>query len=174
MKPTWHLVRLNATHPVDAFTCGKRPGAAEVNAYLRERALVEQAARLAAVWVVEDTSATAPADRLVGFFTLSPVSVRLSPAVMAATGIVAPYSTVGGWLLGQMGIAVQYQRRQLGPQLVASAIQAARALSVASAGALLAVDPANARLMQWYLDLDFGFQRLAPHDPRLLRLALKL
>ncbi len=171
---SWQLVRLHDKHPVDAFSCGTRPGAADVDKYLRERAHTEQAARIAAVWVVEDTAATTREGRIVGFFTLSPVGVRLSPVIMAAMEVMVPYHTMGGWLLGRMGLAVQHQGHDHGRHLVASAIRTARDLSHATAGPVLAVDPANEVLMQWYLGLGFGFQRLAPNDPRILRLALKL
>lgn len=174
MASTWKLVRPHSDHPIDDFTCGTRPGSAEVDAYLRDSALTEQAARLAAAWVVEDVAATTRQRRLVGFFTLSPVSVRLSPGLLEAMGIVAPYKTIGGWLLGRMGIAERHQGQGFGRQLVASAITTARMLSADSAGTLLAVDPANASLMDWYLTLDFGFHRLAPNDSRVLRLAMKL
>jgi len=174
MVSTWKLVRLHDGHPVDAFTSGTRPGAADIDKYLRESALTEQAGRLAAVWVVEDTTAAARADRIVGFFTLSPVSVRLSPALMQGMGIAATYLMIGGWLLGRMGLAKQHQGHDHGRLLVASAIRTASELSQVTAGALLAVDPANESLMKWYLKLDFGFQRLASNDPRLLRLAMKL
>ena len=174
MASPWQLVRLHDEHPVDAFSGGTRPGAADVDKYLRERAHTEQAARIAAVWVVEDTAATTREGRIVGFFTLSPVGVRLSPVIMEAMGIMAPSHTMGGWLLGRMGLAVPHQGHNHGRRLVASAIRTARDLSHATAGPLLAVDPANAELMQWYLELDFSFQRLAPNDPRILRLAVKL
>lgn len=171
---SWQLVRLHDKHPVDAFSCGTRSGAADVDKYLRERARPEQAARIAAVWVVEDTAATTREECIVGFFTLSPVGVRLSPVLMEAIGIMVPYSTMGGWLLGRMGLAVQHQGHDHGRHLVASAIRTARVLSLATAGPLLAVDPANVELMQWYLGLGFGFQRLAPKDQRIFRLAMKL
>ncbi len=174
MQHSWKLVRLHENHPVAAFTCGTRRGAADIDRYLREQALIEQAARLSAVWVVEDTNANAPSDALVGFFTLSPVSVRLSPLLMERMGVNAPYLSIGGWLLGKMGVAVQHQGRRLGAPLVASAITQARALRDSTAGPLLVVDPKNEQLMHWYLGLNFGFSRLTPTDPRVLRLAMKL
>lgn len=171
---SWRLVQLHDEHLVEGFSCGTRPGAADVDRYLRESARAEQAARLAAVWIVEDAAAVTGERRIVGFFTLSPTGVRLSPAVVEALGIMAPYHTIGGWLLGRMGLAVQYQGQDRGRLLVASAIAMARKYRRATAGSFLAVDPANAKLMQWYLGLDFGFRRLAPDDPRILRLAMKL
>lgn len=174
MAPGWQLVRLQENHPVDAFTCGTRPGTAEIDKYLREHAPSEQAARLASVWVVEDTETIVKEERLVAFYTLSPVIVRLSGVLMEKMNINAPYQTIGGWLLGRMGIAERHQGHEYGRVLVASAIRMAKELSHEWAGPLLAVDPANESLVQWYLNLDFGFHRLAPTDPRILRLALKL
>ena len=167
-------MRLHSTHPVEAFTCGTRPGSKEIDKYLQVNALNEQAAHLAAIWIVENTAATSRADRLVGFFSLSPVSIRLSAPIMEALNIIAPYQMIGGWLLGRMGIAQQYQGHRRGRLLVASAIKIAKELRDATAGVFLAIDPANDSLTQWYLDLDFGFQRLAPNDLKILRLAMKI
>lgn len=174
MSSAWKLVRLREDHPVDAFSCGTRPGSIEINQYLTESALSEQAARLAAVWIVEDAAATSRAECIVGYFTLSPVSVRLSHDILQAMSITAPYQMIGGWLLGRMGLAERHQGHDHGRRLVASAIRIARTLRDATAGTLLAIDPANAELMQWYLQLDFGFRRLAPNDAKMRRLVVKL
>lgn len=174
MSTTWRLTRLRADHDLSAFSCGRRPGADAIDVYLRDSALAEQEARLAAVWVVENPGGATPTDRIVGFFTLSPVSVQLSPVVMQTVGVAAPSRSIGGWLLGRMGISQAHQGAGLGRALVASAIVEAKALRDLGAGPLLVVDPKNDALLRWYLGLDFGFVRLAPNDPRLRRLALKL
>jgi GNAT superfamily N-acetyltransferase len=174
MATNWKLTKLSETHAIDAFTCGTRPGAAEIDRYLRESALTEQAAGLASVWVVEDVSASTREDQLVGVFTLSPVSVRISPDLLAAMGIAAPYAQIGGWLLGRMGLSIRHQGQGYGRLLVATAVRTAREWREQTAGVLLAVDPKNAKLRQWYLDLDFGFHRLESNDSRLLRLVMKL
>ena len=174
MTASWTLVRLRADHPVDTFTSGTRPGAAEIDAYLRDSALIEQQQHLAAVWVVEDAAAAPGDPGIVGFFTLSPVSVRVDGAVLTSFGIAAPYRTIGGWLLGRMGLAVRHQGQDLGSRLVAAAIRKAKDVRDDIAGPLLVVDPKNDSLLQWYLRLDFGFRRVSPGDPRMRRLALKL
>lgn len=174
MQTTWKLVRLDSSHPVTAFTCGTKLGAKEIDEYLHHSALAEQAAGLSMVWIVDDASAVAPAERIVGFYTLSPVSVRLDKQLMAAVGITAPYMSIGGWLLGRMGLATQHQRQDYGALLVASAIATAKKLRNESAGPLLVVDPKNEGLMVWYQKLDFGFRRLMPRDARNRRLVMKL
>lgn len=174
MATDWRLARLADHHPVAAFTCGSRPGAADIDRYLRESARIEQDAHLAAVWIVEDRSASAPEDQIVGFLTLSPISVRLSPQMLESMQVRAPYATIGGWLLGRMGVAERHQGKNHGALLVATAIRMARDLRDATAGVMLAIDPKNEALMQWYLGLDFGLRRLAPNDGRNLRLVMKL
>ena len=129
---------------------------------------------MAAVWVVEQLDPPAEIDRLVGFFSLSPVSIRIAPAVMTALAISAPYHMIGGWLLGRLGVAHRHQGKGIGRLLTASAINTAAALSRHTAGVILAVDPVNEAVMHWYLGLDFGFQRLAPNDPGIRRLAMRL
>ncbi|WP_373060726.1 hypothetical protein [Gemmatimonas sp.] len=106
-----NLTKLTADHPVHTFTCGCKPGATEIDDYLRTSALLEQEAGFSVIWVVIDTEATREVDVIVGFFTLSPVGVRVNPTVTAAVGpphISSP--SVGRWLLGRLGVAVKHQR----------------------------------------------------------------
>lgn len=121
---TFQLTRLTDAHPVGAFTSGTRPGAADIDAYLHTSALAEQAAGLSAVWVAVDPAATRAIEVIVGYFTLSPVGVRLSPVVTAAFALPAvSYPTVGGYLPGRLGVAAAHQGRGCGAALVAAARQ---------------------------------------------------
>ena len=160
--------------PVHAFTCGTRPGAAEIDQYLHGQATVEQASGLSQVWVALDSHAADASGQVMGFFTLSPLSIRISPALVATLGLPAdvPYPQVGGYLLGRLGVASAWQGRNFGSALVAAAIKLARqARRGATGGAFLAVDPKNDGLARWYAGLDFGFARL---DPAERRVVLKL
>jgi ribosomal protein S18 acetylase RimI-like enzyme len=172
--PRWTLVRLNAAHPIASFSCGNRDGAREIDAYLHHSALLEQSQRLAAIWIIEDPLTDNPAERIAGFFTLSPVSVRIAPQLLAANKLDVPYAQVGGWLLGRMGLAERYQGDGLGGALVAEAIRQARQLQEATAGVLIVVDPKNDRLLAWYEALGFGFTRADPTNLKQRRLILKL
>jgi len=73
---TLTLTKLTAEYPVHAFTCGSRPGAAEIDDYLKTSAPLERESGLSVVWVVIDTALTQAEDAIVGFFTLSPLGVR--------------------------------------------------------------------------------------------------
>ena len=49
------------------------------------------------------------------FFTLSPLSKRIDPRILTALGLgTVPYPSVGGYLLGRLGVAEHYQRRGIG------------------------------------------------------------
>ena len=165
----YFLTRLTESHPVHAFTSGTRPGAAEIDAYLRTSALTEQSAGLSTVWVAEDPNATQDDAVIVGYFTLSPVVVRISPAVTAAFDLPpVPYAAVGGYLLGRLGVASNRQGQGYGAALVAAARKKALALRAEGGGVFLVVDPKNAELAAWYERLDFGFRRLDAKHPRLV------
>jgi ribosomal protein S18 acetylase RimI-like enzyme len=154
---------------VDAFTCGSRSGAAEIDEYLKTSALVEQSAGLSAVWVALDRDAEAGAEAIAGYFSLSPLSISLSAALLERVGLSdVPYRGVGGYLLGRLGVAARLQGQGLGAVLVAAAIKIARAARDDAGGAFLAVDPKNEGLLAWYEKLDFGFRRLDPGRRRLV------
>lgn len=169
--PPFHLVKLTAEHPVHAFTCGTRPGAGAIDEYLRDNALTEQGAGLSTVWVAVDPGAKGEADVIVGYFTLSPVSVKIVPAVIAAFSLPPVSYPIGGYLLGRLGVAERQQGKSYGSVLVAAAIRKARALRAEGGGVFLYVDPKNEHLSAWYQGLEFGFSRVGPNRERL---ALKL
>lgn len=172
---TLQLTKLTAAHPVHAFTCGTKPGAPEIDDYLKTSALKEQEAGLAVVWVLVDTDASQEEHGIVGFFTLSPTTVRINPTVTTAMGLPpVPYPSVGGWLLGRLGVAVTHQKGTLGRELVAAAHDMALQLRQSGGGAFLAVDPKNDELAAWYDSLQFGFQRLDPKREGLRRIFLRL
>ena len=156
---------------LERFTCGKHPGAAEIEEYLKTSALAEQSAGLSQVWIALDSHDAAVA----GYFTLSPLSVPISLEVLAQLGLgTVPYREVGGYLLGRLGVAVHRQGEGIGGVLVAAAIRTARQAQKEVGGAFVAVDPKNDRLLKLYEALDFGFRRLDPGSSTRRRLILKL
>lgn len=168
LTPPFRLETLTADHPVRSFRCGTRPGAEDIERFLQERALAEQASGLSSVMLAIDPVAQEN-ERIVGFFTLSPLSVALSPAVLTAMGLAdAPYRTAGGYLLGRLGVSGERQGQGLGAVLVAAAIRVARRAKRETGGVFLAVDPKNDALLAWYEQLQFGFRRLDPARRRLV------
>ncbi len=173
--PRFPLSLLTERHDARRFSSGDHPGAPEIDEYLQFSALAEQAAGLSSVWVANDARSSKSGNQVAGFFTLSPLSVRLAPAVLVQLGMQSvPYRAVGGYLLGRLGVAAPLKGKQLGSALVAAAIKLARHAREEAGGVFLAVDPKNDRLLAWYERLDFGFRRLDSTNDASRRLVLKL
>jgi GNAT superfamily N-acetyltransferase len=170
--PRFPLVQLTSDHDVEGFTCGNHPGSLEIDDFLKRSALTEQAAGLSQVWIATDPRAVSPDEFVAAYFTLSPLSIPLTPAVLAALGLGSvPYRGVGGYLLGRLGVAARLQGQGMGADLVAASIKIARDVRADVGGSFLAVDPKNDKLLAWYERLDFGFRRF---DPGKRRMILKL
>jgi GNAT superfamily N-acetyltransferase len=167
--PPFRLIPLTESCPVGAFTSGTRSGAAEIDEYFRSLAIAEQTSGLSSVTVAINPAAVHDAEVIVGFFTLSPLSIPLSSAVLDAVGMTGvPYRSIGGYLLGRLGVAKSYQGNNYGAALVASAIQMARRAQHETGGVFLAVDAKNDALVRWYAKLEFGFVRLERGRSRLV------
>jgi GNAT superfamily N-acetyltransferase len=142
------LVRLAPEHVLDAFTCGD----ADIDTFLRDRARAEQAAGLSQVYVAANR-----ARDVVAYFTLSPLTVRVEPALVATLGLgAAPYPVIGGFLLGRLGVARASQGRGMGRALVMRAAQIAKREAAVVGGAFLAVDPKTDALARWYAGQEFA------------------
>lgn len=141
------IVPLAPTHAVGAFACGD----ADIDDFIHRRASTEQAARLSQVYVTVGT-----ANNVLGYFTLSPITVRVETSLLAALGLGdAPYAAIGGFLLGRLGVDSSLQRRGIGEALVMRAAQIAKREAELVGGAFLAVDPKTDELVTWYARLDF-------------------
>lgn len=155
------LERLAAHHPLAAFTCGD----AAIDDFLHHHALAEQQAGLSSVMVVLDP---AEGDAVVGYYSLSPLSIRLDAGLLQAVGLGAvPYPMVGGYLLGRFGVATTRAGQGIGEALVAVALEAAAHARVETGGVFLAVDPKDERVVAWYERL--GFTRLDSGRRRVVR-----
>ena len=152
---------LAPTHNVGAFVCGD----ADIDAYLRERAVIEQDLNLCQVYVIADA-----ADRVWAYGTLSPVSVRIEGELLKAVGLTqSPYKMIGGYLLGRLGVDRQLQGQGVGKAIVARLARIAAQQRQVTGGVFLAVDPNDDGLVAWYEKL--GFRRL---EPRFRKVVLPL
>lgn len=158
--PPFRLERLTAEHRVTHFTSGDDT----IDAFLHSSALVEQSIGLSSVTVALDPAASGG---IAGFYTLSPLSIRIDPRLVSALGLSSVrYPSVGGYLLGRLGVDRHYQRRGIGQALVAVARAQARRVRTETGGVFLAVDAKNDALLGWYERL--GFSRLAPETRRMV------
>lgn len=160
--PPFRLEQLASHHSVAEFTSGDDA----IDAFLRTSKFAEQAMGLSSVTVAVDSNATN--DAIIGFFTLSPLSIRIDPRVLVALGVTSvPYASIasiGGYLLGRLGVDRRYQGRGIGQALVAVAIAQARHGCGDTGGVFLAVNPTDASLVGWYERL--GFARFSEHTHR--------
>ncbi len=156
----FRLEQLTSGHPIAAFSCGD----AAIDKFLHDDALTEQQLGLSSVTVALD----AANGTVAGYYTLSPVSIRLDQGVLDALGLAgAPYPMVGGYLLGRLGVATSYAGKRIGSALVAIALDDAAEATQRTGGVFLAVDPKDDGLVQWYEKL--GFTRLDPKRRRVVR-----
>lgn len=102
-----------------------------------------------------------------GFFTLSPLSIPISSALLTLIEMpTPPYPSAGGYLLGRLGVAAQMQGQRFGDVLVFAALRIARAVGRDAGGAFVAVDPKNDALVGWHERL--GFHHLDPIRRRMV------
>ena len=152
---------LAPTHKVGAFACGN----VDIDSYLHSRAAGEQALSLCQVYVMVDDAL-----RVWAYGTLSPISVKIGDDLLKAMGLAqAPYRSIGGYLLGRLGVDHTLQHQGIGPAVVARLATIAARQRQITGGVFLAVDPKEEWLVSWYEKL--GFRRL---DPRHMRLVLPL
>ncbi len=141
------VVPLGLAHRVDGFTCGDQ----EIDQFLHERAASEQKLRLSQVYVSTDFQGD-----VLAYFTLSPITVRVDPALLTKLGTGGvPYPSIGGFLLGRLGVQEKLQHQGVGEALVMRAAQIAKAEAEVVGGVFLAVDPKTDRLVAWYAKQEF-------------------
>ena len=141
------VVPLAEHHGIGTFACGD----ADIDRFLHEQARAEQALRLSQIYVSADTQ-----DAVLAYFTLSPLTVRVEPALLAHLGIdTVPYPAISGFLLGRLGVHKRLQHRGIGEALVTRAAQLAKMEAEVVGGVFLAVDPKTEQLVSWYSRQDF-------------------
>ena len=139
---------LTAAHAVTTCMTGNAP----IDSYLHTMALAEQAQGLATVHVVLESDQS-----IVGFFTLSPLSLRLKQLSVALPSLSgAVYPDIGGYLLGRMGVHALRKDGGIAKAVVWRAKQIAQ--QSGTGGVFLAVDPKDDDLVGYYAQ--FGFERL--------------
>ena len=135
-------------------------GHSAIDHYLHATALAEQDQGLSRVYL-----AVEPDHSVIGFFTLSPMSLRLDALLSVLPVLItAPYPQIGGYLLGRMGVHAARAGEGIGGALVARAAEIARAQRGHVGGLFLAVDPKDEGLCDFYAK--FGFRRLDPTGVR--------
>lgn len=170
MTTPFRLERLDTRHNVALFRSGRQ----SIDSYLQERASVEQTLGLSGVTVAVDRDApsTAPPGSIavIGFFSLTPMSIKVAEPLLTKLGLPSvPYPSVGGFLLGRLGVQEEFQGRHIGSALVAAAVDYAETERLGVGGAFIALDAEEEKLVAFYTRL--GFERL---DPGKLRMIMRV
>lgn len=144
-------------HDRESFSCGKAP----LDSYLRDDAIPCHLNDANRTYV-----ATAPPDNMVlGFFSISAISVKRSKLSAATQGHVSRFSHVPAILLGQLAVRKSDQRRGMGGNLLMHAFRLAEEVSRDIGVALVIVDAIDAETVKYYEDR--GFCLLPKRDRRL-------
>lgn len=167
MTTPFRLERLDTRHNVAAFRSGRE----SIDSYFQERAIVEQSLGFSGVTVAVDrgapTTAAPGSVEVIGFFSLSPLSIKVAEPLLARLGLEdVPYPSLGGFLLGRLGVQKDSQGKHIGSALVAAAIDYAETGRLGVGGAFIALDAEEEKLVPFYARL--GFQRLHPEKLRMI------
>jgi GNAT superfamily N-acetyltransferase len=133
--------------------------------------MVEQTLGFSSVTVAVERDAPSSARpgsiAVIGFFSLSPTSIRVAEPLLTKLGLPAvPYPTLGGFLLGRLGVQEESQGKGIGAALVAVAIEYAETGRLGVGGAFVALDAEEEELVPFYTRL--GFDRLYPGKLRMI------
>lgn len=167
MATPFRLERLDARYNVAAF----RSGLESIDSYFQERAMVEQSLGFSSVTVAVNrgtpTTAAPGSIEVIGFFSLSPLSIKVAEPLLARLGLEdVPYPSLGGLLLGRLGVQKKLQGNHIGSALVAAAIAYAETGRLGVGGAFIALDAEEEKPVPFYAR--FGFQRLHPEKLRMI------
>ncbi|WP_027443845.1 GNAT family N-acetyltransferase [Erythrobacter cryptus] len=152
--------KLDASHEVDAFDCGKEP----LNRFLQRHALVNQKAGSAQTWVV-----CRGEQRVVGYYSLAVGAVEHAGAPGRVSKGLARHP-MPVMLLARLAIDRSEQGKGLGKALLRDALlRTAQAADIAGIRALL-VHAKDDEARAWYERFDF---EPSPSDPYHLFLLMK-
>jgi predicted N-acetyltransferase YhbS len=152
---------LNSTHPVAAFVCSKPP----LHDYLRKHALQNSATGYSGTMI-----AVEPAGRIIGYFSLCPVSVACAELPSEEVKGMPKYP-VPGVLLAKMAVHIDVAGKGLGTRLLLLAMREALAIPPSIKWRFFVVDAFDAEVVPFYTR--FGFKAL-PGNPLRLYMGVKM
>lgn len=147
VQPPEHLT---AEHDLSAFDCG----APELNTWLRERALKNEASRDSRTYVV------CAGKRVIGFYCLANGGLMRAVATKKA-GRQAP-DPVPVMILGRMGVDIAHQGQGIGRDMLQDAILRTAAAGEHGGIRILLVHAKSERAKKFYQDAGFDPSPIAP------------
>lgn len=145
-------------HDREEFLCGVEP----LDRYIRERAAAEVRKKVAVCYVVtpDDDSST-----ILGYYTLSSLSIELSRLPDAQRKHLPKYPNVPATLIGRLAVGSEHRGQKLGEFLLLDALRRALHTSDAIGSAFVVADAKDEQAAGFYLQ--YGFRRFATDSMRL-------
>jgi GNAT superfamily N-acetyltransferase len=150
--PKYRIERLDpAKHRREAF----RSESPELTEFLHKRARKEMDARASACFVLVEESDTS---RIVGYYTLSQISVSLHRLPEAVTKKLPHYPELGATLIGRLARDLDWRGKDIGPLLLIDAFRRSVRLCGEAGAVVVVTDPKDEKARAFYQR--FGFQPL--------------
>ncbi len=149
---------LNASHDRKQFDCG----VTALNRYLWQQASQDSKRHLSVVFVL-----VSPEDRkrVIGYYSLSSMSVTLRDIPVDLQKKLPSYPHVPATLLGRLAVDQAFQKRRLGEKLLIDALTRSYRASLEVASWAVIVDAVDEKAAQFYQN--FGFSDLQNNDLKL-------
>ncbi len=152
MPDSLHIQALDAkVHDRAGFDCG----VSALNDYFAKRARKEMALGVAACFVA---TADAASKHVLGYYTLSAVSIIQTGIRQDVLGKLPRYREIPATLLGRLAVDSKGQGKGIGARLLVSAMERTLRASSDVASLALVVDPENVAVAGYYRK--FGFRLL--------------
>lgn len=140
--PAWHEEPIHKKHNRKGFDCGQE----DLNAFFAQHARKAHEAGASKTYAaVDDRDGTT----VLGFYTLSPAQVDFHRVPAAARPGGGRYP-VGGFRLGRLAVAKEWQGQGLGGQLLIAAARRCIRASAEMGGTALMIDAKNEAVAGWY------------------------
>ncbi len=147
-----------ANHDRAAFSCGEP----SLDAYLQRQASQDLKRRAAVVYVMTERE---EASRILGYYTLSATSVKLSDIPQETQKKLARYPDVPASLIGRLAVDERHKGQGLGARLLRHALLRSLEQSQALAIAVVVVDALNDSASRFYQH--YGFLPMPSQNNRL-------
>lgn len=136
-------------HNRSGFTCGVEA----LDLYIKQQAAKDVAAKVCVCYVLQDD---ADPSTIVGFYTLSNLSVILGKLPEQVVKRLPKYPDVSATLIGRLAVSREHQRQGHGKFLLMDALKQSYEASKSIGSALIVVDPKGEKEEDFFAQ--YGFQ----------------
>ena len=143
------IATLSKSHDRKSFHCA----ADEVDLFLKHKAFQDQTLDLSRTYILTDSESDP--SKIIGYFTITPIHISQNVVLNDKPKIKRELPAL---LLGQLGVAVEYQKKGFGELLLLNAESKALMASDIVGLRTVVLDARNEQLVKWYSS--YGFSRV--------------